>query len=301
MSTSSNKSKLIQQNVISKIPQSKIFQPWGDISHSSPLYRVLRRRYLGASEVACAANALGAYNSRNRLRLKKSSLAAYLNSNNKTIADYLRSNEKEAEDTGNPALEWGNFHEIFARSEFVDLITNKLMVKQIWADPTEYLAGGGLWINPEDQRYSCSPDGIFFDKFGVLEPVVGKLREMHGLFGDYNEDQRMWLVEYKCPFKCQKYDVIPNNHRCQLLAQMAATGIHKVLYCVYVPGQPLDVHVAIFDHQEWTKVKKESDDFLLWLTNPQIQVPKRFGNKLIVDLKSWLISDKDTKCIFGFC
>lgn len=310
MSVTSNRTRSIQQNVVSKIQISKIFQPYGNISHASPLYRELRKRYLGASEVADAANALGAYNSRKKLLTKKTYLSSLLRSRKRSrdsstrpIWEMFPSSVLDDDDESfiNPALQWGTFHEQFARSDLLEIFTLKLLKRQIWTDPTEYLSDGGFWINQNDVRYSCSPDGIFQDKYGVLEDVVQKLRETHGVFDDYQtEEQRMWLVEYKCPYKCQKYDAIPNHHRCQILAQMAATGIHKVLYCVYVPGEPMDVWVSYFDPVQWNRIKTESDLFLTMLEDPESHRNSKFGNKLVVDLKHWKITDKDGKCIFGF-
>lgn len=255
--------------------QFKCLQPWIHLEQGSGSWNMIadNEHTLGASEVASAAGVIGAYHSRPALwRIKKG----------------LQKQEV------NVMMHYGIETEIIAIKQLIRQLTGEEVEgrQEMFGQFCLFAWNPGRWICEDDQRYRCSPDGIFFDELGSLDLLwQDVVQRANKDLSQLPPPRNSWLIEIKCPFSGLPYDVPKSNHLAQILMQMHITKIHRCLYVVYTPNHDLKVHayVVLYDKGVWQQLKARADDFLRMVQ--QNIVPPRLGSKWHIPLQCYEVED----------
>lgn len=215
---------LKQDRLLKVLPEYIVEQPYIFLDQKDP--RWLDARKTGASEFGSMANCLGAYESRDRIwHRKRNNIPVIVTE----------------------PMEYGNKNEPNARATFECNFGHLGELFQV-----------GVFYCENDDRLSCSPDGIFVP----------------------HKTKHPWLVEFKCPYSRAPYEEVPAKHRAQLLGMMHITKIYRLLYCVWTPDYPMRVWACDFHEKSWEDIHHALDLFLNSLeSGDPLPTPKR-GSKL---------------------
>ncbi len=216
---------------------------------------------LGASEIPSAAGVASAYKSRAELWRIKKGLQQSLS---------------------NPMMDYGQEAEHYAILLLIKQLTGEVVVneKEVFGQQCLFLWKPGRWILEDDERYACSPDGIFFDNFGVLDLLWQDVQERsNGQLKDHRWISNEWLIEIKCPYDGLPYDAPKNHHLAQILTQMHIMKIPRCLYVQYTPRheRPLHAYVVLYNRFAWEALKSRADEFLKYVESNV--VPPRLRSK----------------------
>lgn len=111
----------------------------------------------------------------------------------------------------------------------------------------------GFINHPKIENFGASPDGIIYNYLAYKK---------HTMVTDEIYDKK-FILEIKCPttpthLKWLLSGEIPEEHKPQMLAQMACTGIYKAIFVSYDPRIKLK-HLQLFI-REFTPAEKEIID-----------------------------------------